>query len=906
MQFHGTAAPAGSTSLRVLAVLLSAATVLFGKVDFGRQIRPILSKNCFACHGPDESARQANMHLDTRASATGADGSHTAIVPGDSASSRMVIRITSPDKQMPPMGERLSADDIALIKAWIDEGANYDTYWAFEAPLRPELPAVKNTEWVRNEIDRFVLARLEKEGLHPSPEADRYTLIRRVYFDLIGLPPTPDEVKAFVHDTSPDAYEKVVDGLFASPQYGERWARVWLDLARYADSKGYEADRLRTIWPYRDWVIRALNNNMPFDRFTVGQLAGDLLPVFSQDNLIATGFHRNTMTNDEGGTDDEEFRDLAIKDRVATTGQVWMGLTWGCAQCHNHKYDPVSQKEFYQLYAFFNQTADSDSFEDTPKLEIDKDTTTLVMREISPDQRRTTHLEVRGNFLDPGEVVEPGVPAALPAFPKDAPRNRLGLAKWLVSKDNPLTARVTVNRFWARLFGVGIVATEEDFGNQGALPTHPELLDWLATEFMRLDWDMKAIQKEMVMSASYRQSSDATPELTKRDPRNELLAHGPRVRLSAEMVHDQMLAVSGLLSKKMYGPPVMPLQPKGVWQVVYNGDRWETSQGEDRYRRALYTLWRRTSPYPAMTTFDAPSGEVCTLRRVPTNTPLQALVTLNDPLALEAAEHLAERARAGAGGDIAKTIDNAYMLALARKPAEAEVARLRRLYDQARNDLRGDGVSARELTHVERINYEHDRRRTVLETSRKGPQMWRSTTVEPAVGWEQPGFDASAWPESAGFFGRIPEEPKKKSEDDGDEEPRAIRTSWDSERIWLRREFELDDTPLEQAQVLAEYRGSFDIWINGVPAADSGDEVSGRTAIDVNEEALKTLHAGTNVIAVAARRTIKGDGDQYFDAGLEAVRKPDLGPKQSDDAERAAWVMVAHVLLNLDETLTKR
>ncbi len=887
-------------------MLLSATTVLFGKVDFGRQIRPILSKNCFACHGPDESARQANMHLDTRDAATGASGSYAAIVPGDSASSRMVIRITSADTPMPPMGARLTADEIELIKTWIDEGAAYDTYWAFEAPVRPELPEVKNTQWARNEIDRFVLARLEKEGLRPSPEADRYTLIRRVYLDLIGLPPTPEQVEAFVHDSSPDAYEKVVDGLFASPQYGERWARVWLDLARYADSKGYEADRLRTIWPYRDWVIRALNNDMRFDRFSVAQLAGDLLPVFSEDNLIATGFHRNTMTNDEGGTDDEEYRDLAIKDRVATTGQVWMGLTWGCAQCHNHKYDPISQKEFYQLYAFFNQTADSDSFEDTPKLEIDKDTTTLVMREISPDQRRTTHVEVRGNFMDPGEVVEPGVPAALPAFPKDAPRNRLGLAKWLVSKDNPLTARVTVNRFWARLFGVGIVATEEDFGNQGALPSHPQLLDWLATEFMRLDWDMKAIQKEMVMSATYRQSSDAAPELVTRDPRNELLARGPRVRLSAEMVHDQMLAVSGLLSKKMYGPPVMPLQPAGVWQVVYNGDRWETSKGEDRYRRALYTLWRRTSPYPAMTTFDAPSGEVCTLRRVPTNTPLQALVTLNDPLALEAAERLADRAREGANGDVAKTIENAYMLALSRKPSAPELARLRRLYDQARNDLRSDDDSARALTHVERINYEHDRRRTILETSREGPQMWRSTTEEPAAGWEKPGFDASAWTESAGFFGRLPKEDKKKSDDEDDEKPRTIRTPWESERIWLRREFQLDDTPLERAQVLVEYRGSFDVWINGVPAADSGDEVSGRTELDVSEDALKTLHPGTNVIAVAARRTIKGDGDQYFDAGLQAVRKPDLGPEHKDDAERAAWVMVSHVLLNLDETLTKR
>jgi mono/diheme cytochrome c family protein len=926
-----TPVQACSMGLKVLTALLGGAAVLLGAaVDYGREIRPIVAKNCYACHGPDESARQANMHLDTRKAAIGEDGSHKAILPGDSANSRVVLRITHPDLPMPPSGQRLSGEEIALIKRWIDEGAHYDTHWAFEAPVRQELPEVKNTAWPRNEIDRFVLARLEQEGVEPSPEADRHTLVRRLYLDLIGLPPTPAQVDAFVNDASPDAYEKVVDELLASPHYGERWARVWLDLARYADSKGYESDPLRSIWPYRDWVIRALNNNMPFDRFTTAQLAGDLLPVMSQDNLIATGFHRNTMTNDEGGTDNEEFRDLAIKDRLATTGQVWMGMTWGCAQCHSHKYDPISHKEYYQLYAFLNQTADTDTEQDTPTLEIDKDTTTLILRELPPDQQRQTRIHNRGSFLDPGDPVEAAAPAALHPFPEKAPRNRLGLAQWLVDERNPLTARVAVNRFWARLFGTGIVETEEDFGNQGAAPTHPKLLDWLATEFVRLKWDMKAIQRTMVMSAAYRQSSDATTERIERDPRNQLLSRGARVRLSAEMVRDQMLAVSGLLSEKMYGKPVMPLQPEKVWQVVYSGDSWETSEGEDRYRRALYTLWRRTSPYPSMITFDAPTGEVCTLRRVQTNTPLQALVTLNDPISLEAAQHLAARALEAGGADIAKTIERAYMLTLGRLPSAAEVARSRKLFEQARSGLAGDSAAARELVHMDRLIYKSDRRRTVLPTSREAAQIWRSTTAEPPSGWQRPDFDAFSWTESPGLFGYL-QPPKKKEGEEGNdnrrEDRRKIRSKWDSERVWLRREFVLDGAPLESMQVSVEYRGSFEIWINGVPAAASGEETSGAQDIEVSDEAMRSLHPGPNVIAVAAQRPPREEPkqaaaaandakdaqdakqenvDQYIDAGLRAFRKPDLGPERSDDADRAAWVMVAHVLLNLDETLTKR
>lgn len=880
-------------------------------VSFNRDIRPILAKNCFACHGPDEHSRQANLRLDTRADATGQTGGHAGIVPGNSAASRVVIRITHPKMPMPPpaSGKRLSEQEIELIKRWIDQGAPYDRHWAFEPPMRPALPKVKRTDWPKNEIDYFVLARLEAEGLAPSPEADRYTLIRRVSLDLTGLPPSPEAVAAFVKDESPGAYERLVDSLFNSPHYGERWASVWLDLARYADSKGYEADRLRSMWPYRDWVIRALNENMPFDRFTTLQLAGDLLPVPTQDQLIATGFHRNTMTNDEGGTDDEEFRDAAVKDRVATTGQVWMGMTWGCAQCHNHKFDPLSQKEFYQLYAFFNQTEDSDKIDDRPRLRLDEKVTTLIMRELPPEKRRETRIHRRGNFLDPGEAVEPAVPAAFHPFPEEAPRNRLGLAKWLVDKRNPLTARVVVNRFWARLFGAGLVETEEDFGTQGAPPSHPELLDWLATEFMRLDWDMKAIQKKIVMSATYRQSSDATPALLERDRFNRLLARGPRVRLEAEMVRDQMLAAAGLLSTKMFGPPVMPLQPDGVWQVVYSRDRWETSRGEDRYRRALYTFRRRTSPYPAAITFDAPSGEVCTMRRIRTNTPLQALVALNDPLALEAASRLAARVLAEREASLEASIERAFRLVLVRPPEAAEVARLRRLYEEARAKLKRDPAAARKLLEPDRVVYASDRLAVLVPEARSEPVEWRYSLVEPAPAWTRADFDDTSWPAGAAMFGHI--RPKKKQpSDDGAEEleyklPEA-RTKWDGERLWLRRHFQVEGPGFEDFRIRVEFRGSFEVWINGVHAADSGEESSGPVDLKISAEAAAAIRPGKNVIAVAARRTIAGDGDQYIDVALTALRPPDLGAPQPEDAERAALVVVAHVLLSLDETLTKR
>ena len=877
-----------------------AAPAASAAVDFQREVQPILKK-CLPCHGRDEHARQANLRLDSLEHATGSSGGHPGIAPGDSANSRVVIRVKDPERPMPPTGERLSPRQVEILEQWIDDGARYERHWSFEKPVRPELPEVSRADWPRNEVDRFVLSRLERESLEPSETADRHTLIRRLALDLTGLPPDPELVQAFVEDESPAAYEKVVDKLLNSPHFGERWARVWLDLARYADSQGYEKDNLRTVWPYRDWVIRALNANMPFDRFTLLQLAGDLLPVPTQDQLIATGFHRNTMTNTEGGTDDEEFRDAAIKDRIATTGQVWMGLTVGCAQCHTHKYDPITHQEFYQLYAFFNQTADADKPDDRPVLELEKDVSTPIMRELPLEERRETFIHERGSFLSPGEKVAPATPVAFNAFSEEWPRNRLGLAKWIVSKDNPMTARVAVNRIWARLFGVGLVETEEDFGTQGLPPSHPELLDWLATEFMRLDWDVKGVLKTMVMSATYRQASDISPELEQRDPKNRLLARGPRVRLSAEMVRDQALAVSGLLNRELYGSPVMPWQPDGIWQVIYSSKQWETSEGDDRYRRALYTLWRRTSPYPSMTTFDAPSGEVCTMRRVQTNTPLQALVSLNDPTLMEAAQRLATSAGdAGAPEEKAKSL---FERVLVRPPSEDETGRLVDLYEGARAELERDRQRAKELLHYDQVLYTEDRTVDLIADARQGGVKWRYTTTDPGEGWERPDFDDSGWAEAPGAFGRM-----FRGEND-DEDPNKefqIETNWEADHLWLRREFDVDDEGLSEFSVNVRAFAHFEAFLNGEPAADSVRETNLHTDYAVYPAAEKAARPGKNVLAVHAFRSRPPESGQHVDVGLTALRPPDLGGPNPRAADEAAWVVVANVLLNLDETLTKR
>jgi hypothetical protein len=1092
------------------------------QVDFNRDIRPILSNKCFRCHGPDEAERKGGsegLRLDTHAGATLDLGGYAAITPNKPEASAVMERVTSadPDLLMPPAkaGEKLTAAEVELLRRWIAEGARYAQHWSYEKPVRPRIPAVIDVAWPKNEVDRFVLARLEQEGLRPQVEADRYSLIRRVMLDLTGLPPTVEEVDAFVNDASPNAYEKLVDRILEKKSYGEHWARMWLDLARYADSAGYADDPPRKIWAYRDYVIRSFNDNKPFDRFTIEQLAGDLLPHPTAEPLIATAFHRNTLTNNEGGTSDEEYRNVAVVDRVNTTMAVWMGTSMACAQCHTHKYDPITQEEYFRFFALLNNTEDADRTDESPlysyfteeqesqrtKLQAEiaarektlttptpellaaqaaweatfpksltwqtpppasvtarsgqaatvrgdgsvlvaksagtdvytvvlpraaeklaalrlealpddslpgkgpghatnfvvsrvtatvvppagqslaaryvrverpgrqtylmlaevqalrgsenvalqgeasqistgfegiakrahdgntngnyfeansvshtekvddpwweldlkssqpldrvvlwqrtdnaaagkltglrvklldekratvwegtlaeaagpshelsvtgqrtitfaaaqadhvqqgfepqhvidnkdvktkgwavaphvgqpstltlvtkevvdlpadsqlsitieqlsqfenhtlgafrlsvsddaranlvattpanivaalnvaaaerspeqaktlleyfagtisaelKDTrdqlaelrkqvaaiqpvTVPVLRELAGNARRKTQLQHRGNFMDLGQEVAPGVPQALYPAAKEMPADRLALAQWLVDPSNPLTPRVIANRYWEQVFGIGLVRTSEEFGSQGELPSHPELLDYLATELPATGWDIKRFLKLLVTSAAYRQSSKVSPELYERDPDNRLLARGPRFRLSAEMIRDQALAASGLLSIKMYGPSVKPPRPASGLSAAFGGGLdWQTSGGEDKFRRGLYTEWRRTSPYPSMATFDAPNREVCTIRRNLTNTPLQALVTLNDPVYVEAAQALG-RLMAVHPGTLPERLTFGFRRCVARPPTEQELARLVQLHEEAKLELAKDATRAQAL-----------------------------------------------------------------------------------------------------------------------------------------------------------------------------------------------------------------
>jgi hypothetical protein len=800
-----------------VAVLLTATSVFAQapQPDFTRDIRPILTGKCFQCHGPDDKVRKAGLRLDTRDGATKKlESGNAAITPGE-------IRITSNDSAhvMPPakVGKKLTSEEILALSRWINAGAPYPQHWAYVKPVRPMTPETKDTTWPITPVDRFILARLEKEGLKPNGLADAYTIIRRLSIDLTGLPPTIQEADNFAKEFAAKpqaAYEALVDCLLAKKSYGERWASLWLDLARYADSQGFANDPDRTIWRYRDWVIEALNDNLPYDKFTIQQLAGDMLPNPSNSQLIATGFHRNTLTNTEGGTNPEEFRSAAVVDRVNTTFQVWLGTTIACAQCHNHKYDPFSQKEFFQVYAILNNCDDANGGNDAPtitvatvgqdeqyaklskqlaevKKEYDDETKKVdarqadwekafqftnpgtedrigsvillalrahswlvtakalqslpkdvadIARKASKDrkppeqQKLTAHhrglheswkkldnelkfveslvknistsapilkegkgrearIQLRGNFLDLGDKVEAGLPAALPRA-KDGMINRLTLARWIVSEDNPLTARVAVNRVWEELFGTGIVETSEDFGTQGDLPSHPELLDWLATEYIRLKWDSKALIKLIVSSAAYRQSSSLNEDLAKRDPFNRLIARGPRVRATAESVRDQALFASGLLSTKMFGPPVQPPRPSFGLNAAFGGSTdWQPSPGEDKYRRALYTKVRRNSPYPSLTTFDAPERTYCNIRRIRTNTPLQALVTLNDPVYVEAAQAMARRVMKE-DGDTSARMRYAFRLVLTRPPTETEAKRLVVLFENAREKYLKDANAA--------------------------------------------------------------------------------------------------------------------------------------------------------------------------------------------------------------------
>ncbi len=899
-------------------------------IDFTRDIRPILNKHCTGCHGGVKQASNVSFIYSDMVSGKGKSG-ETIIVPGDPDASALIARILSndPDERMPPPHERpegLTLEEKNKLTDWVKQGAPWAKHWAYEVPQAAEPPAVQDETWPRSVADRFAQARLESEGLRPSPPAPPEQWLRRVHLDLTGLPPTLDQLDHFLDSPLGEVdYANVVDGLLESEAYGERWAALWLDLARYADTQGYEKDLHRDIWPYRDWVIRAFNSDMPFDEFTIKQLAGDLLPEPTLDDLVATAFHRNTQTNTEGGTDDEEFRVAAVIDRVNTTWTVWQATTFGCVQCHSHPYEPIKHEEYYQFAAFFNHSEDGDLNNDFPRIRVPQDptqnervlaleskiralreaknapgvalesmaewspieienikgppdaiftiegnesrvsgtvpqgatyeanvtaqpftairiellpesgdpkempehgqvlsrfraeldgreiafqnvfseslagpfdpqetlrkgaagggahpkiyepvwlvlvanepvdpgagklqfflnqdvrssttkgsiirrfrlaashdprwleaakagesetlqalekelksikgTTVPIMRERPDTALRETRIFRRGNFLDKDRVVQAGFPESLHPSAEPA-SNRLSMAKWIVDPNNPLTARVFVNRLWATLYGKGLVETLEDFGTTGEQPSHPALLDWLAVRFQKKhQWHLKPFLKELVLSSTYRQDHRTMTESRERDPRNRLLSRGPRTRLAAEMVRDQALKASGLLSTKMLGKSVMPPQPDGVWSVVYSNSKWETPEDEDRYRRGLYTYWRRTSPYPSFLTFDAPSREVCTARRIATNTPLQALVTLNDPVYIEAAQALAKRMLTEGDDTLESQLQLGYRLVTQRTPSEEVVKNLIALVRDAERDYQSDDALAKALAESPR------------------------------------------------------------------------------------------------------------------------------------------------------------------------------------------------------------
>jgi len=824
-------------------------------IDFNTQVKPILNKRCITCHGGVK--RESDFSLLFRKDALAkAKSGKVAIIPGDAEHSELVrrINVSDPEERMPYKKDPLTQDEIKILTKWIEQGARWGDHWAYTKVEVQKLP--RSNSWTKNDVDRFIAEKMDKYGLSPSPRASKEVLLRRLSLDIVGLPPNGALHEQFLKGNA--SVDVVVDSLLNSPHYGERWASVWLDLARYADTKGYERDDSRVIWHYRDWVIKAFNRDMPYDSFLIEQLAGDLLPNPSENQYIATAFHRNTMTNDEGGTDNEEFRTAATLDRVNTTWEALMGTTFACVQCHSHPYDPFRHENYYQFLAFFNNTRDEDTYADYPlyrhlekedesklkeitqwvgqnaskekaqevyqfvktgepsinsltadhffnselsdtkwlifrnqgvarlghveltdknyltfkyasykpggvwTIHLDKSDgpvikeisipdskgkwaveeteisssqgthdlyftyrnanlkkpeesglmfdwfyfsdysvkkvaekgvgkkywelvtkdfpTTPVMIENPSSMRRVTQVFQRGNWLLKGDTVQPDVPPSLSPFPKEAPHNRLGLAQWMVSKDNPLVARTIVNRLWEQIFGVGLVETLEDMGTQGIPPTHPELLDHLAYQLMNdYHWSLKKLIREMVLSATYQQDSKVTDQVLQKDPLNKFYARAPRVRLSAEQVRDQALAVSGLLSKKMYGPSVMPYQPGGIWLSPWNGATWVRSKGEDQYRRAIYTYWKRTAPYPSMMTFDGTAREVCTARRIRTNTPLQALVTLNDSAFVEAAYHLASRVKK-TSTDRREQIRWIYRTAIGHEPSAAVVKALSGLY----------------------------------------------------------------------------------------------------------------------------------------------------------------------------------------------------------------------------------
>lgn len=704
-------------------------------VGYARDVRPVLSDACYHCHGPDANAREADLRLDDRTAAIQAD----VLTSG-----AMLERLTSTDPELrmpPPHSKRpLSSNDRAKLIRWIQDGAPWpedDRHWAFIPPVRPDLPKVQDANWPANGTDFFVLARLEQQGLQPSPQAEKATLLRRVSFDLTGLPPTLAELDLYLHDESSEAWERAVDRLLNSPRYGEHMAVDWLEASRFADTDGYQNDRLRYMWVWRDWLIGALNQNMPFDRFVTEQMAGDLLPDRNFLTQVATGFHRNHRINSEGGSIPEEWIVEYVADRVETTGTMFLGLTLTCSRCHDHKYDPVTQKDFYRLFAYFNNideaglgpnngnsppfikvpkswphlTGDDLGFvvPDPPEIKIAQTSvprpqsgtpdTVMVLHERTRP-RDTWRLE-RGQYDQPdkSEKLDPATPPVLGAWKDNWPRNRLGLARWLTDPRHPLTARVTVNRIWQHYFSLGLVKTSENFGVQGELPSHPELLDWLATEFIQSGWDVKALHRLIVTSAVYRQKSEVSTKLLRQDPENRLLARGPRKRVSSFAIRDAVLFTSGLLVESIGGPSVKPYMPPAIWSSISNA-RYERDRGDNLYRRSLYTYWRRTVPPPTMMAFNAAARETCIVRSDLTTTPLQALTLMNNVTFVEAARHLAERILMSPGAAADRRLTRMFRMVTSREPSEVELSVLIQDLALYQADFRKDPDSAKRLLTI--------------------------------------------------------------------------------------------------------------------------------------------------------------------------------------------------------------
>ncbi len=685
------------------------------KVSYNFDIRPILSDKCYSCHGPDANKRQAGLRLDIAKSAYDAlkehPGAH-AIVPFHPDSSQVYLRISSDDTSvmMPPSASnlRLTPQEIVLIQKWIKQGAVYEPHWAFGPPVKPALPEIKNKDWVKNEIDYFILQKLERKDLKPNEEADKERLLKRVSLDLTGLPPDISTMDRFLSDKDPSAYEKMVDQLLASQTYGERMALYWLDIARYADSHGYQDDNYRSQWPWRDWVIHAFNKNYSYQQFVTWQLAGDLMPDSSKEKLLATGFNRNHKITEEGGVIDEEYRVEYVTDRTNTFSKALLGVTMECAHCHDHKFDPFTQKEYYQLYSFFNNVKEvglestvggPETYAKHPLMQITNadlksilsfvnkpDTNKLIVSVMGDvDTARKTYILKRGAYDAHGEEVKAGTPASIFPFDTTKQRNRLGLAEWLFDKHNPLTARVFVNQLWQEIFGRGIVKTVGDFGMQGELPSNPALLDWLAVDFREHGWDIKRLVKQIVMSASYRQSAVISIEKLKADPENILLSHAPRSRIKAEFVRDLVLSSSGLLTKSIGGPSIKPYQPPGLWEAATSGrgqlSTYQQDHGDKLYRRGMYVFIKRTVPPPSMGIFDASNRDQCEVKRLNTNTPLQALVMLNDPTVLEAARVLAAKLLEE-NNNVDQKIEEAFRRIVCRKPDAKEASILKNYFEE--------------------------------------------------------------------------------------------------------------------------------------------------------------------------------------------------------------------------------